>query len=361
MAGSSLVGPRGPRTGPWRTVTPPRRSGSYTWGKGEIGLTDPFADHRTRPITEHLKDFEQALRDKSTGKDSGYIRQTVQRIRRMLDLAGIKTIEDLSLDRVRRTLGKLKEEGLVANTRNSHLTSVSTFANWLVKIKRLAVSPLAGEKRAPVDKERVHVRRALTLDQFSRLVQVANVGALVRGVLGPQRALIYTLAAYTGFRASTLASLRPVDFDFEAKTVDVTANEWKGGRDHGVPLRRDVIVLVERYIQANGVGLRDRLFPRFDSDNSAVCIRADLAVAGIPYQDERGRYADFHSLRGLFNTRMAVAGVSRADRRALMGVSSERLVTQTYCYEPSAEHRAAMEKLPPAPVIDFSSGKDGSV
>ena len=34
------------------------------------------------------------------------------------------------------------------------------------------------------------------------------------------------------------------------------------------------------------------------TDKTAKMLRADLAGAGIDYQDEAGRYFDFHALRG---------------------------------------------------------------
>ena len=44
----------------------------------------------------------------------------------------------------------------------------------------------------------------------------------------------------------------------------------------------------------SGVAAADFLFSTIPNMN---CLRADLALAGIPDQDEAGRYVDFHSLR----------------------------------------------------------------
>ena len=40
------------------------------------------------------------------------------------------------------------------------------------------------------------------------------------------------------------------------------------------------------------------------------CLRADLALAGIPAKDEAGRYVDFHSLRVSLSTMLAAHKVS---------------------------------------------------
>ena len=57
---------------------------------------------------------------------------------------------------------------------------------------------------------------------------------------------------------------------------------------------------------------------------------ADLKAAGISPEDpERGR-ADFHSLRGTFNTHLGIQGAGDPVRMALMRHSDPRLTAKTY-------------------------------
>lgn len=47
------------------------------------------------------------------------------------------------------------------------------------------------------------------------------------------------------------------------------------------------------------------------------CLRADLALAGIPAKDDAGRYVDFHSLRVSLSTILAAHKVSPRAAQAL--------------------------------------------
>ena len=53
--------------------------------------------------------------------------------------------------------------------------------------------------------------------------------------------MLYTIAAYTGLRASELASLMPASFDLAAKTVTVRAAYSKCRRDDKIPLHASLI------------------------------------------------------------------------------------------------------------------------
>jgi integrase len=67
-----------------------------------------------------------------------------------------------------------------------------------------------------------------------------------------------------------------------------------------VPLRPDLVPLVREWISQLHNG--DPLFYLLEQRKMAKMIQADLEVAGIPYQDANGLYADFHALRYSFIT-----------------------------------------------------------
>ena len=62
----------------------------------------------------------------------------------------------------------------------------------------------------------------VSADEFGRLVEAARVGATFREMTGPDRALLYTVAANTGLRAAELASLSADSFDMEADPPTIT-------------------------------------------------------------------------------------------------------------------------------------------
>ena len=69
----------------------------------------------------------------------------------------------------------------------------------------------------------------------------------------------------------------------------------------------------------------------FDVPEKMVPVmKRDLKHAGIAYRDDRGRYADFHSLRKSAGTMLGVAGVPTRIRQLFMRHGDVRLTLQTY-------------------------------
>ena len=70
-----------------------------------------------------------------------------------------------------------------------------------------------------------HVRRPLTPEEAARLVEATAANPFVKGMTGPDRAMVYALAAGTGFRREELRTLTPERFnlDSDPPTVRVLA------------------------------------------------------------------------------------------------------------------------------------------
>ena len=58
--------------------------------------------------------------------------------------------------------------------------------------------------------------------------------------------------------------------------------------------------------------------------------KRDLAAAGIPFEDERGRRVDLHALRTTFGALLSASGVSPRVTTELMRHSDPKLTNQTY-------------------------------
>jgi hypothetical protein len=71
-----------------------------------------------------------------------------------------------------------------------------------------------------------------------------------------------------------------------------------------------------------------------------------LKAAGIPFVDEQGRRLDFHALRMTFDTNLAIAGVSDAERMKLMRHKSPRLTLEIYTDSEKVPVADALAKLP---------------
>ena len=122
------------------------------------------------------------------------------------------------------------------------------------------------------------------------------------GLTGPDRAMLYIVAANTGLRASELASLTPESFELncEMPTVRCLGGYTKNGEEAVLPLRPDVTAMLHEW-------LADRPTYRrlWDGDwasrrRGSTMIRVDLTAADIDYEDASGRVADFHALRHTF-------------------------------------------------------------
>src|SRR5690606_12758752 len=150
-------------------------------------------------------------------------------------------------------------------------------------------------------------RRALTPDELRSLVKATREsGVTIKGrtwrMSPTDRAMLYTLAAYTGLRASELASLTVASFDLEAKTVNVQAAYSKRRRNDTLPLHASLVEQLRPWLGTK----TGRIFPGTWTVHykAAKLLRKDLARTGIAYIDATGRYADFHSLRHTFVTQL---------------------------------------------------------
>jgi hypothetical protein len=74
--------------------------------------------------------------------------------------------------------------------------------------------------------------------------------------------------------------------------------------------------------------------------------RADVIAAGIPYFDDDGLVADFHSLRHTFITNLAAGGVHPKTAQALARHSTITLTMDRYTHSLHQDWTQALETLP---------------
>src|SRR5262249_5661901 len=145
-------------------------------------------------------------------------------------------------------------------------------------------------------------------------------------------AMLYAVAMVTGFRAGELASLVPGSFDLDAvpSTATVKAAYSKNGRKCVQPLPPDIVVPLRRYLASKPSG--ELVWPGKWATDAAEMLRIDLVAAGIPYRDEDGRVADFHSLRHAYITLLERSGVSPKLAQELARHSDIRLTMNVYTH-----------------------------
>jgi integrase/recombinase XerC len=316
-------------------------------------LDDPFELHCKRLLAEHLDDYEAYLANKRSTKI--HVTKTTQRIRSVINGCQFERIDHISASRVQEFLADLRANGRSTASSNHYLRAVKMFSRWLVRDRRSNDDRLVHLSRMNADTDRRRIRRPLTTEEFMKLLQAAETGPVIQSIPGPDRAVLYILGAYTGFRRKEIASIqsRSFDFDSDPPTLTIEAAYSKHRRADVIPLRQDFAERIRDWIARKPDARSEQSRALFDiaEKRTAEMIKQDLERAGVPYIDERGHYADFHSLRKTFITNLSRAGVSPKMAQILARHSDINLTMNTYTMLGVVDQTAAIEALPPIPTI----------
>jgi integrase len=320
----------------------------------KAGIVDPFARHRNRPIAEHLADFLAFL--SSEGATQKHVGQTGSRIRAILDGIGAKRLADLEAAPVSDWLSRQRQGGMTPQTSNHYRTHIKAFSRWLVRHERMARNPMERVGAVNVKADLRHDRGALTAAEFDALIRATMASGALRKLTGADRAMLYTIAAYTGLRASELASLTPASFALDGvpPTVRVKAGYTKNGEEAVLPIRPDLVALLRPYLA--GRAKVSRVWPGKWVAKTSLMIRHDMEQAGIPYIDADGRHRDFHALRHRLGSELARANVPPKVAQTLMRHSTITLTMDRYSHVGLHDTAGALEKLPMLTDLDAPKG-----
>lgn len=218
-----------------------------------------------------------------------------------------------------------KRDGVSARSVNYEVGIVRGFWNWMLRAEVVSFNPASNVKRL---KEIEPPRDCLSEHEQERLYATANsTGNHIDN-------LLVGLVLSTGLRAETLVQLDKSHVDFETGTLRIPAKIMKAGRNHDVPLRDDLSVLVS--------GLADgRLFENYASNAKALSYRFNklLKRAGLKLRGLR-------TGRRTFATTMLRKG---ADLRMVQDLLGHRNIATTSRYLITADQeqtREALARLP---------------
>jgi integrase/recombinase XerD len=343
----------------------------------QAGLIDPLEEHAKRPFREHLADFQDHL--KSKGDCPKHIEGTIAKLRRIAQHAKWRSIRDVSAAGVNKFLVALRGQGFSVQTRNHYLRAIKHFSRWLVHDRRATYDTLAHLSMQNPEVDRRRMRRPLLAEEFARLVEAAQRGRPVESLPGPDRAMMYVLAAWTGYRKGEIGSLTKRSFQLDAlpATVTVAASYSKRKRHDTQVLHSEVVARLQRWLAGKqDLGPDVLLFPVCGKvpggvdRKTAKMMRRDLEAARrrwieesgtkrerqereasdfLRYRDGSGRYADFHSHRHTFITSLERAGVRPRTAQALARHSDIRLTMGIYTHIGLDDQTAAIESLPAPP------------
>src|SRR5690606_6601890 len=143
------------------------------------------------------------------------------------------------------------------------LRAIKQFSGWLARTRRVATDPLSELKMLNADTDRRHLRRPLAPEELTRLVNAAQQGAPVEGISGSDRAMMYLLAAWTGYRKGEIGSLTASSFDLagDPPTVVVEAQYSKRRRRDVQVLHPDLAGKISEWLATKKLPENGLLFP----------------------------------------------------------------------------------------------------
>jgi integrase len=329
------------------------------------GLRDPkaeaYRDHEGISLADHLAAFERSLT--ASGATTKHVASTSQQVCLMLELAKSQRISDMSLSTGLAAVQALRDKGLGQLTINHYIVAVKSFSRWLWRDKRAREYHLVHLKTSDADSDRRHVRRLLSPEEAGRIIQAAEIGPDAGGLSGPDRAILYSLALGTGFRAKELKTLTPERFNLDSHAPTVTGRSCytKNGKEAIQPLAQSLAAQLRPWLAGKPPGK-----PMFGAmvQKTAKMLRVDLKNAGIPYETDSGK-ADFHSLRGDFISYLVASGASVKTCQTLARHSDPSLTIGIYAKASLHDINGAVESLPdlsspkPAPEALRMTGTDG--
>ena len=351
------------------------------------GLIDPVEEHQKRPLLKHLAEFTGYLTNK--GVSARRVFETTRKLERAISDRKWKLLRDIDAVSTLEFLGQLRRrDGLSAQTYNHYLTTIKQFTRWLARERRIPFDPLAHLSRVNVQTDRRHDRRALSTEEFGRLVDAARSGSRIEGIAGPDRAMMYILASWTGFRKGEIGSLtlRSFRLDDDPPTATVEANYSKRRRRDSQVLHPELVKQLRDWIAVKRVKGDQPLFPVSGRVPGGVerktskMIASDLTAARqkwleesedsdecwrriqsdfLRYRDHRGLYADYHGLRHRFCSTLARAGITPKVAQVLARHSDVRLTLGIYTHVELQDQTNAIAALPgPPPSLQVVANAD---
>ncbi len=353
----------------------------------QSGLADPHETGKLLPLENHLEDFRAFLQSKSNS--AKHVNETCSKIKKLIGECKFERWIDIVASGVVRWLASQRTVGnMGARTSNSYLKSFKHFCSWLENDGRVPKKKNPVEHLSIINAEADirWERRAMSPEEFTWLVKAANSGPDVQCVSGPDRAMLYIVAAWTGYRRGELASLTLGSFSFETNppTVQVKASYSKRRRNDIVPLHPTVVEQLKDWLAAKGKIERTELLFNLRANGGSLrktskMMRLDLERARaawvdeakddqeeqkrreesdfLCYQNEKGMYADFHANRHTFITNLAKAGIHPKLAQSVARHSDVNLTLGIYSHVEVAEQAEAINALPAPPSLKGSSDK----
>lgn len=324
---------------------------------GAVGIHKPKQSHAKKTLGDHIDDFSQWLIDAHNTAD--YVRIATNRVRavcdgkkwtKLADLDGSAAAAWLTIKRekvVKIVGGEEKIVSMSITTSNLYMDALSQFGRWLEEEKRIHRSPFDRMARGNEDTDRRRARRALSTEDFQKLLEAARTSTQrIYNLYGIDRYWLYRTAYYTAFRAAAMGSLTRESFDFDSEqpTVTLATIKNKSRKLKVNALPPEFAAELKKYVSqfAPGTPIWGR---GCAMDHGADMIRVDLEAAGLPFKiagpDGMLRF-DFHAIRHTTATEL-----TRYDLRTAQEIlgHSKPSITAKYAHRDLSDQADAVGKM----------------
>jgi integrase len=249
-----------------------------------LGLDSPVGKNWPESVAAYLNELTR----QGSGPDARHHIDSRILLKRIERECGWKGLLDIHPGTFTDFLGRLAAAGRAPRTQNRYFDVLRAACNFWVRVEWLEKSPLDRLRPVKVGQAgRRRLRRAYTALEFQRLLAA------------PQREhcrIAYRVAAFSGFRYSELRRLEKEDCTPTGPRPrwHVDGRRTKNGLAVRLPMAPECAEALAGHWQALPAGAKLLSVPDKDT------FKEHRQKAGIAPQDERGRWADFHSLRYTF-------------------------------------------------------------
>jgi integrase len=298
------------------------------------GIIEPklARDAAQRPLVEHLDDYEADLLTRGRAGRGGRGASLIKgRIIRLLNEASWKLASQVTADSFVTWRNKQKA---AVRTQNHYLQGMISFLNWMERNGRIKFNPLKRVGKIDERGQKKRVRRAFTDEELRKLIAGS----------GP-RGITYFTASRTGLRREELKQLTWADVHLATPVphVVVRAETAKNKKEESVCLVPEIVEALKAHRRKDS-SAADLVFPDGIPENRQL-IR-DIKRNGIAYQDQQGRYADFHALRYTWATFLQRNGIAQRFAMKLMRHSDIKLTSKVYTDETQLPIYDSIKTLP---------------
>jgi len=249
-------------------------------------------------------------------RDEKYVRELELKLLRLMRECKWRVVDDITAHSFEAWRARQRQDELGPKTLNEYHAAAFGLCKWAER--RTGGNPMRAVERIKALGDPKRKRRAFTASELWRLVAVSG-----------ERGIVYLVAAVTGLRRGELVKVqwRDVQIDGMKPYILVRSSIAKNARRAEQPLPFKVAAILGRFRPIDAPP-HDFVFKRFMPDMDGF--REDLKAADLLYVDEKGEYADFHSLRKTLATELAKSQVPLRVTMELMRHSDVKLTTRIY-------------------------------